>query len=145
MPVSICFTAIIVLFSNRTIPLCDYKHLFSVSDVPLYRSYAQPHTRYASYCSGASVVGLKTRLRLSVLAVTFDLVSFTAVGLSLDIYQGQITCILGHNGAGKTTLMNMLTGLSPPTSGTATIYGLVSLSLLSDCKIFYNIYCWNKI
>ena len=45
--------------------------------------------------------------------------------LSLDMYEGQITCILGHNGAGKTTLINMLTGVLPPTAGTATIRGLV--------------------
>lgn len=42
----------------------------------------------------------------------------------MDIYRGQITAILGHNGAGKTTLMNMLVGLTSPTSGTATIEGL---------------------
>ena len=35
----------------------------------------------------------------------------TAVnGISLKVYEGEITCILGHNGAGKTTLFNMLTG-----------------------------------
>ena len=29
----------------------------------------------------------------------------------LDIYEGQITALLGHNGAGKTTTIFMLTGL----------------------------------
>ena len=57
----------------------------------------------------------------------FILLYFT--GLTLDIYEGQITAILGHNGAGKTTLISMLTGLSHPTKGTATIYGLVSKTL----------------
>ncbi|NXK66814.1 ABCA1 protein, partial [Sylvietta virens] len=48
----------------------------------------------------------------------------TAVnGLSLDFYEGQITSFLGHNGAGKTTTMSILTGLLPPTSGTAYILG----------------------
>ena len=38
----------------------------------------------------------------------------TAVdGISLKVYEGEITCILGHNGAGKTTLFNMLTGILP--------------------------------
>ncbi|CBY40434.1 unnamed protein product, partial [Oikopleura dioica] len=41
--------------------------------------------------------------------------------LSLNFYESQITSFLGHNGAGKTTTMSMLTGLYPPTSGTAKI------------------------
>ena len=44
-------------------------------------------------------------------------------GLNLKIYEGEITAILGHNGAGKTTLFNILTGIIPPTSGSATIFG----------------------
>ncbi|XP_055983410.1 ATP-binding cassette sub-family A member 9 [Sorex fumeus] len=43
-------------------------------------------------------------------------------GLILDIYEGQITALLGHSGAGKTTLLNTLSGLSVPTSGSVTIY-----------------------
>lgn len=45
-------------------------------------------------------------------------------GFSLDIYEGQITAILGHNGAGKTTLFNILTGMTAPSSGSATIFGM---------------------
>ncbi|KAI7811411.1 putative ATP-binding cassette sub-family A member 1 [Triplophysa rosa] len=44
-------------------------------------------------------------------------------GLTLGFYEGQITSFLGHNGAGKTTTMSILTGLFPPTSGTAYIMG----------------------
>eukprot|EP00116_Pleurobrachia_bachei_P004852 sb/3465114/ len=48
----------------------------------------------------------------------------TAVnGLSLDMYEDQITSLLGHNGAGKTTTMSMLTGLYSPSGGEATING----------------------
>ena len=46
------------------------------------------------------------------------------LGLSLDIYEGQITAILGHNGAGKTTLFNILTGMTSSDQGSASIYGL---------------------
>ncbi|XP_012587144.1 PREDICTED: ATP-binding cassette sub-family A member 3 [Condylura cristata] len=47
-----------------------------------------------------------------------------AVGdLSLSLYEGQITVLLGHNGAGKTTTLSMLTGLFPPSSGRAYISG----------------------
>ncbi|XP_043303892.1 ATP-binding cassette sub-family A member 6 isoform X3 [Cervus canadensis] len=43
-------------------------------------------------------------------------------GLFLDIYEGQITAILGHSGAGKSALLSTLSGLSVPTEGSVTIY-----------------------
>ncbi|XP_037849172.2 ATP-binding cassette sub-family A member 10 isoform X2 [Chlorocebus sabaeus] len=43
-------------------------------------------------------------------------------GISFDIYEGQITAILGHDGAGKSTLLNILSGLSVSTEGSTTIY-----------------------
>lgn len=44
-------------------------------------------------------------------------------GLSLDFYQGHITAFLGHNGAGKTTTLSILSGLFPPTGGSARVLG----------------------
>ncbi|XP_032594289.1 phospholipid-transporting ATPase ABCA3 isoform X2 [Drosophila grimshawi] len=44
-------------------------------------------------------------------------------GLSLNMFEDEITVLLGHNGAGKTTTISMLTGMFPPTSGTAIING----------------------
>uniref|UniRef100_A0A8C9PJT3 ABC transporter domain-containing protein n=1 Tax=Spermophilus dauricus TaxID=99837 RepID=A0A8C9PJT3_SPEDA len=43
--------------------------------------------------------------------------------LSMNLYRGQITVLLGHNGAGKTTTCSMLTGLISPSSGQAYING----------------------
>ncbi|KAM9208960.1 phospholipid-transporting ATPase ABCA3-like [Dugong dugon] len=43
--------------------------------------------------------------------------------LTLNLYEGQITALLGHNGAGKTTILSLLSGLFPPTSGKAYICG----------------------
>nr|KAF6292048.1 ATP binding cassette subfamily A member 9 [Pipistrellus kuhlii] len=54
-------------------------------------------------------------------------------GLVFDIYEGQITALLGHSGAGKTTLLNILSGLSDPTSGSVTIYNH-SLSETADLE-----------
>lgn len=34
-------------------------------------------------------------------------------GMSLELCEGEITCILGRSGAGKTTLLNILAGLLP--------------------------------
>ena len=44
-------------------------------------------------------------------------------GISLEIPAGQLIGLLGPNGAGKTTTIKMLTGMIPPTSGTANIEG----------------------
>ncbi|KAM5310186.1 ATP-binding cassette sub-family A member 9 [Glossophaga mutica] len=54
-------------------------------------------------------------------------------GLVLDVYEGQITALLGHSGAGKTTLLNVLSGLSVPTSGSVTIYNHL-LSEMADLE-----------
>ncbi|KAM6050798.1 ATP-binding cassette sub-family A member 10 isoform 1-T1 [Chlamydotis macqueenii] len=52
-------------------------------------------------------------------------------GLSLSIYEGQITALLGHSGAGKTTLLNILGGFTLPSEGSATIYNY-KLSEIGD-------------
>jgi len=44
--------------------------------------------------------------------------------VSFDVYPGELRVILGPNGAGKSTLFRVLTGLTTPTEGTATILGL---------------------
>lgn len=44
--------------------------------------------------------------------------------VSLEVYPGQIMAILGPNGAGKSTLFRVLTGLTTPTTGRATVMGL---------------------
>ena len=50
---------------------------------------------------------------------------FTALdGLSFAVGQGESLGLLGVNGAGKTTAMNLLLGLTTPTSGTVRIFGL---------------------
>jgi ribosome-dependent ATPase len=50
--------------------------------------------------------------------------SFTAVDhVSFRIERGEIFGFLGSNGCGKTTTMKMLTGLLPPTEGTALLFG----------------------
>jgi len=49
---------------------------------------------------------------------------FTAVDhINFDVHKGEVFGFLGANGAGKTTAMRMLSGLSMPTSGKATVAG----------------------
>jgi ribosome-dependent ATPase len=50
--------------------------------------------------------------------------TFTAVDhVSMKIERGEIFGFLGSNGCGKSTTMKMLTGLLPPTEGTALVFG----------------------
>ncbi|XP_028617115.1 ATP-binding cassette sub-family A member 8-A-like [Grammomys surdaster] len=53
--------------------------------------------------------------------------------LTLDVYKGQITAILGHSGAGKSTLLNILSGLCVPTKGWVTIHNK-RLSEMTDLE-----------
>lgn len=51
--------------------------------------------------------------------------NFTALdGLSFTVAPGESLGLLGVNGAGKTTAMNLLLGLTTPTSGTIRVFGL---------------------
>ncbi|XP_006886314.1 PREDICTED: ATP-binding cassette sub-family A member 5 isoform X1 [Elephantulus edwardii] len=68
----------------------------------------------------------KEAIRISGIQKTYQRKSETVEALrnlSFDIYEGQITALLGHSGTGKSTLMNILCGLCPPSDGFASIYG----------------------
>lgn len=43
--------------------------------------------------------------------------------VSFTVSEGETFGFLGPNGAGKTTTIRILTGISPPTAGTARIFG----------------------
>jgi ABC-2 type transport system ATP-binding protein len=45
-------------------------------------------------------------------------------GIDLELQQGEIVAFLGPNGAGKTTTIDMVLGLSRPTTGTVSVLGL---------------------
>ncbi len=61
-------------------------------------------------------------VRLSSITRRFDTVA--AVNeVSLDIYKGELFCLLGGSGSGKSTLLRMLAGFEPPDAGTIEIDG----------------------
>ena len=57
-------------------------------------------------------------------------------GVDLKISSGEIVAILGPNGAGKTSTIDIVLGLSQPSAGSVTVYGMhprkaISLGLIS--------------
>jgi putrescine transport system ATP-binding protein len=57
-------------------------------------------------------------------AVSKKFGDFTAVDdVTLDIYRGEIFCLLGGSGCGKTTLLRMLAGFETPSGGRISIDG----------------------
>jgi ABC-2 type transport system ATP-binding protein len=67
--------------------------------------------------------GTATAVRLS--GVTKDFGPVHAVrGIDLTLEQGEIVAFLGPNGAGKTSTIDLLLGLSHPTSGSVEVLGL---------------------
>ena len=73
-------------------------------------------------------------LYLESISVVFD--GFKALNnLNLDIGVGELRCIIGPNGAGKTTMMDVITGKTRPTSGTAYFGQSIDLTTLSESQI----------
>ena len=61
---------------------------------------------------------------IDVQQITKKFGEFTAVdGVSFSVEAGEIFALLGPNGAGKSTTTKILTTLSKPTSGTASVAG----------------------
>jgi ABC-type branched-subunit amino acid transport system ATPase component len=44
-------------------------------------------------------------------------------GVSFEVPEGSITCVVGPNGAGKSTVMRVISGLLKPRLGTVTLHG----------------------
>src|SRR6188768_2704170 len=60
------------------------------------------------------------RLTLSGISKSFPGVR-ALHSVSLSLYPGQVTALIGENGAGKSTLVNIMTGIYQPDEGTISI------------------------
>jgi branched-chain amino acid transport system ATP-binding protein len=50
-------------------------------------------------------------------------ISHVLHGVSLEVKEKEVVCLLGRNGAGKTTTIRSIIGLTPPRSGKVRIFG----------------------
>ncbi len=50
-------------------------------------------------------------------------ISHVLHGISLEVKEREVVCLLGRNGAGKTTTIRSIIGLTPPRSGKVLIFG----------------------
>ncbi|KAJ8717481.1 hypothetical protein PYW08_005880 [Mythimna loreyi] len=54
--------------------------------------------------------------------------------VSLEVYKGEITVLLGHNGAGKTTLMSIITGMTSASEGKVYVNGKDTVTQKSEVR-----------
>src|SRR4051794_32602239 len=73
--------------------------------------------------TSSSTVTRTAAVRLTGVTKSFGPVEAVR-GIDLELQQGEIVAFLGPNGAGKTTTIDMILGLSHPTTGTAEVLGL---------------------
>jgi phospholipid/cholesterol/gamma-HCH transport system ATP-binding protein len=60
---------------------------------------------------------------------------YVTQGLSLDIPEGKLTCIIGRSGEGKSVLLKQIIGLIEPTSGQIIVDGQDTVGLQGQAKI----------
>ena len=75
------------------------------------------------FCDGLRITDLKKTYKRFPCGIKSRKDVFANKGIYLDMNENELLCILGHNGAGKSTLISVLTGITAPTSGTATLGG----------------------
>ncbi|CAN5830793.1 urea ABC transporter ATP-binding protein UrtD [soil metagenome] len=99
---------------------------------------SQDHADYGVSYGRVKTEGVDTThgaiLYLDDITVSFD--GFKALNkLTLDISVGELRCIIGPNGAGKTTMMDVITGKTKPSSGSAFFGQTIDLSKMNEVQI----------
>ena len=93
------------------------------------------------------VVQLQFGLKIMNKIIEFKNVSFSysdeeervLKNLSLDFYEGQFTCVLGHNGSGKSTMAKLINALLIPTEGSVISFGFDTADEKNETDIRRNI------
>jgi len=84
-----------------------------------------------------------TILSIQDVSKTFDdrTVCVEAVeDFSLEIYEGELVCIVGSSGCGKSTLLNMLAGFIQPTAGKLLLHNEEIVKVEPRCGMIFQAY-----
>jgi NitT/TauT family transport system ATP-binding protein len=61
-------------------------------------------------------------------------------GLSLEVFEGEILCIVGSSGCGKSTLLNLIAGFYKPTSGSIFLHDAPIMGVDTRCGMIFQEY-----
>src|SRR3990172_3064243 len=81
-----------------------------------------PHASTASIARKEDAMRQTPVLTLAGISKSFPGVRALS-GVSLDVYPGEVTALIGENGAGKSTLVKILTGVYRPDKGRILLDG----------------------
>ena len=105
-----------------------------MSDIAINSEHADYGTSYGHVKPDGVDTSHGAILYLESITVSFD--GFKALNkLNLDISVGELRCIIGPNGAGKTTMMDVITGKTRPTSGSAFFGQTMDLTRMTEYDI----------
>ncbi len=101
--------------------------------------YRQDERREKRLCIDADPVQTSSEVALALKNICFryekqgnDILK----DVSLQVYEGEILCLLGSNASGKTTLLKVIAGICKPQAGKLLIYGQ-KRSRENSCQIAY--------
>ena len=117
--------------STKTVFICVYLWLENNLDC-----------RFSSTFKG-TMTDQTTILSIQNVSKTFDdgKVRVGAVeDFSLEIFEGELVCIVGSSGCGKSTLLNMLAGFIQPTAGKLLLHNEEIVKVEPRCGMIFQAY-----
>nr|XP_036672613.1 ATP-binding cassette sub-family A member 2 isoform X3 [Drosophila suzukii] len=109
-----------VFYEEPILPMSSKNNSFSFSSPPR-PTWINPHDRGQTDSQKSSKYQ-RINVEVRNISKTFGYREVVK-DVSFNMYENEITALLGHNGAGKTTIILMLCGILPPTYGSVIING----------------------
>ena len=92
-----------------------------LESVQIERSKAISNNEKGVYVDGIRIIDLQKVYSKYPFGMKSKKDVFAVKGVTMEIPQNELLCLLGHNGAGKSTMFNMLTGIISYSAGNVKI------------------------